>query len=109
MMVTSYRSGMGLMGLVGLMGPSLWKRKGLDVSVGVIGTAHQRAGLDMPEAQVERLPLQLDEYLRMQVFDHRQMLARRLQILSEGEYVAAVMTEILECLQHFLAALSEPE
>src|SRR5438552_3035654 len=50
-----------------------------------IGTAHQRGGFDVAEAERARLFAQLGELLGGVVATHRMMVAGRREVLAEGE------------------------
>src|SRR2546423_362550 len=59
-----------------------------------IGTAHQRGGLDVAEAERARLPAQLRELLGGVVAAHRMMVSGRREVLAEGEDLHAGFAQV---------------
>src|SRR2546428_3230220 len=80
-----------------------------DVRPGVVGAADQGPGLDVAEAEREGLGAERGELLRGHVALHGQVLARRSQVLTEGQDVTADAAQIFENTGQFLLRLAEAE
>src|SRR5688572_2867311 len=73
----------------------------------VIRAANERTGLDVPEAERARAIAERGKRLRRDEAHDRKVLARRPQILADGENVAAGAAEILEHREELLVLLAE--
>src|SRR5579863_4806573 len=75
----------------------------------VIARAHQRPRFDMPESHLQCVRLQLRKFARSIKARHRKMIARRPQILADGENVAAHPGQIATYLQQFASLFPQPD
>src|SRR5580704_2464348 len=79
----------------------------LGLLVRVIAGAHQRSGLDVAEAEAQRLLPQLAEFLRRVEPGYGQVVARGAEILTHGKNVNAAATEVAEHLNQFFRGFAE--
>src|SRR3954468_15031473 len=57
------------------------------LTVGVVARAHERRAGRVRESHGERLFLVAAEFVGMRIALHRQVVARRLQVLADGEHL----------------------
>src|SRR5829696_6244542 len=88
----------------GLAGRGRRLREGL---LRVVARADERSGGHRLEAHGVGLALQLGELVRVPVADHRQVVARRAQVLTHREHLHAVVAEDAEGLEQLLLRLAE--
>lgn len=62
---------------------------------GMVGAADQRPGRHVPEALGSRDLLITDEVVRMDVFDHRQVVAGGAQVLPQRQHRDAVFQQVV--------------
>src|SRR5947208_10577125 len=69
-------------------------RAGFYGTVRHIGTAHQRCGFDVAEAERPRRSPQLRELRGRVIAAHRMVIARRREVLAEGEDLHAGLAQV---------------
>src|ERR1700754_3621296 len=101
----------GMLSRSGIIGPAYRSRSGgrdlraggqrtdswtvlLDVLVGVVAGAHQRARGNVLEAEIVGSGLERGELLRMPVADDRQVALGRTQVLADGEDLDARLAHL---------------
>src|SRR5207245_7122507 len=82
---------------------------GGDLAGRVVGAAHQRAGLYVAEAKLERLDLQGGELGWGDVARDRQMVGGRPQILSDRKDLDVMRAQVAEDLDHLVDLLPQAE
>ena len=80
-----------------------------DHVAGVVAAAHEGSASDLRETEPASLKSQFSEFLRRQIAHHRQMLGRRLQVLAEGQEVAAHTAQIGQRVEQFFVCLAQAE
>src|ERR1700722_5744510 len=75
----------------------------------VIARPHQWPRLDMPKTHPERFGLHLGKFTRCIKTRHRQVVARRAQILADSENVAANPGEIAKNFEQLAGLLAEAD
>ena len=76
----------------------------------VVGAAHHWAGLDNPESALQTFNLEDVELLRFDPAIDGEVIARRLEILPDGEDVGlGALPDIVHELEHFVIALPDAE
>ena len=86
----------------------MWLR-GVGLALGVVGAAHQRAGLDVAEAEPAPERRELGELVGVIVARDRQVLRRGSEVLTEGENGHADLAEVAQRGQQLVALFAEPE
>src|SRR5690349_8388632 len=81
----------------------------LDVLVGVVAGAHQRARGDVLEAELVGRDLERLELVRVPVAHDRQVALGRTQVLADGEHLDALLAQLAEGVDHLLVGLAEPD
>ena len=80
---------------------------GVRLLVGVIAGAHQRAGLHVAEAHLQRFFFQEAKLIRRVQPRHRQVVFRRPQILADGEDVDFPRGQIAKYCEQLVRALAQ--
>src|SRR5207249_74056 len=81
----------------------------LGVASGMIGAAHERPGLDVPEAEAERLVPQRSELVGVVVARHRQVQQGRAQVLTDGQNLDALVRQPGEDRAQLIRALAQAD
>ena len=79
------------------------------MSVGVVGGANERPRFHMSDSQVHAELGQFGEFVRMNVARHWQMLARGLQVLSEGENVHSHLGKLPNHVSDFFHVFADSQ
>ncbi len=94
----------------GLFGLTLFQQaKEIDLLVGMVAGADQRAAFDNVEAQIERPLLPVGKFFRRHPAIHFLVLLGGLEILADGEDIAVDGTQVAQQLFDFLFLLANAE
>src|SRR4029077_3736841 len=80
-----------------------------DLAGRVIGATHERAGLDVPEAELAGLDLQHGELIRGDIARNWQVVGARPQVLSDRQDLDVVRPQVAEELDHLIDLLTQAE
>src|SRR5690349_21746494 len=81
----------------------------LDVLVGVVAGAHQRARGDVLEAELVGRDLERLELVRVPVAHDRQVALGRAQVLADGEHLDALLAQLAEGVDHLVVRLAKAD
>jgi hypothetical protein len=73
-----------------------------DMAPSMIRAAHQRTGLDVAEAELLGFGFEFFKLVRRHVTLDTKLAIRRLEILSDGNNVDVVFSQIMQCAHRFI-------